>query len=51
MREAGPLLRHVNAYIHGMASLTIHLGEDLKRRLRIQAAEHGRFMELDIPPR
>ena len=28
-----------------MASITIHLGEDLKRRLQAQAAEHGRSME------
>ena len=50
MREAGPLLRHVIAYIHGskvngMATLTIHLSDDLKRRLRAQAAERGRSME------
>ena len=28
-----------------MASITIHLGDDLKRRLRAQAAEHGRSLE------
>ena len=28
-----------------MASITVHLGDDLKRRLRAQAAEHGRSME------
>lgn len=28
-----------------VASITIHLGDDLKRRLRAQAAEHGRSLE------